>query len=81
MHRKLISESEYTNVLSALTITQMSANVMSVISGKHRDHGRVVLLQSGSRFVIIADDLTCLGRHEEAAVSKARNGATEGAVL
>ena len=52
-------------ILKELVITRVHTNVMSMTSGKHKDCGRVVLLQSGTGFVIIADDLASLQRSKE----------------
>ena len=73
MQRKSISQSEYEAILEELVITRMQANVMSMTSGKHRDYGRVVLLQSSTSFVIIADNLASLQRHHQVGAASEAN--------
>ncbi|MDX7952170.1 hypothetical protein P7D22_13395 [Lichenihabitans sp. Uapishka_5] len=62
MRRQSISASEYAVILGELVVTSMHASIMSVIIGTHEAHGRVILLRSGTGFVIIADRLEVLRR-------------------
>lgn len=57
MRRQSISASEYAVILSELVVTAMHMNAMSVTLGTHETYGRVVLLRSGTAFVVIADRL------------------------
>ena len=62
MRRQAISASEYAVILGQLAVTSTHANTMSVIIGTHESYGRVVLLRSGTGFVLIADHLEAPAR-------------------
>ena len=67
MQREEIDRDEYENIRSELTGIVEIIGSVTIIEGRHKDHGSVILIRQAGRFFVDADDATHIREKDERA--------------
>lgn len=72
MHRRFVTREDFDRIAIEMTKAQQFLGVPEIITGRHEDHGFVVLFRQGDRCVALVDEASYLeaSRDEEALIAQ-----------